>query len=167
MSWIYDKINNQYVFKEGVPKFQNSGKLPIGNQKQYDYVVGLYKSFIDNGATPQSALDFTNLVVAEGGWYNYKTGDGRQFRNSDELAKHVLGHHRRMFPETLRSKDWNSFYRGLNVTPKYKYNSENPNYKNWLYQSRPGVRKRVNHFRKLQNQPPLAYINEQEETEIS
>lgn len=56
-------------FRSGgpIPKFQKAGKLPIGNQKQYDYATEIYQSFVDNGAAPQAALDLTNLVIAEGG----------------------------------------------------------------------------------------------------
>lgn len=138
-------------------KFQKAGKLPIGNQKQYDYATEIYQSFVDNGAAPQAALDLTNLVIAEGGWFEYATGDGKKFKNASDLTRHVIGHHQRMFPDSLKATDWNSFYRGLNVTPKYKYNSEKPDYKQWLYQSRPGIRKRINYYRSQKGLSPLAY----------
>lgn len=154
MNWIYDRINNYYV-----PKFKNSGKLPIGNQEQYDYVTDIYQSFVDKGVDPQSALDLTNLVIAEGGWYKYRTGDSKQFQNADTLTDHVIQHHKAMYPDTLKSTNWESFYRGLNVTPKYKYNSENPNYKKWLYKTRPGIKKRINFYRQTQNLTPLAYLD--------
>ena len=152
----YNKLQR---FKSGgiIPKFQGSGKLPIGNQKQYDYATEIYQSFVDNGADPQVALDLTNLVIAEGGWFQYKTGDGKQFKNASDLTRYVVEHHQRMFPDSLKATDWNSFYRGLNETSKYKYNSEKPNYKQWIYQSRPEVKKRINHYRSQQGLSPLAY----------
>ncbi len=152
-------------FKEGgtIQKFQNTGKLPIGNQSQYDYATEIYQSFVDNGADPQAALDLTNLVIAEGGWGAYKTGDGKRFRNANDLTKHVIGHHSRRFPDTLKSTGWESFYRGLNVTPQYKYNSERKDYKQWLYQSRPGIKKRINHYRATKGLGPLAYQDDQEQ----
>lgn len=146
-------------FKEGgqIPKFQNAGKLPIGNQEQYNYATEIYQSFIDNGAQPQAALDLTNLVIAEGGWFKYATGDGKKFRSASDLTRHVIGHHQRRFPDTLKATDWNSFYRGLNETPKYKYNSVRPDYKKWLYRSRLGIKKRINYYRSQKGLPPLAY----------
>ena len=140
-----------------IPKFQKAGKLPIGNRRQYDYVTEIYQNFVNKGVNPQAALDLTNLVVQEGGWFTYKTGDGKRFKNANDLTNHVIGHHSRLFPDTLKANNWESFYRGLNVTPKYKYNSERPNYKQWLYGGRPGIKKRINYYRSQQGLSPLAY----------
>lgn len=158
--------NKLQLFKLGgcIPKFREGNTLPIGNQEQYDYATGIYQSFVDNGASPQSALDLTNLVIAEGGWFKYGTGDGKKFTNADDLTKHVIGHHSRMFPDTLTSTNWESFYKGLNETPQYKYNSKRPDYKEWLYSSRPGIKKRINHYRTMQGLSPLVY--QESETKV-
>lgn len=141
-----------------IPKFQNSGKLPIGTKSQYDHVVELYQSFVDKGIDPQVALDLVNQKVAEKGWTGYSTGDNKKYPDANSFTDHVIDWHQRMYPDSLKSKDFEQFYRGIMVTPKYKYNPRGNAYKLELEKTRPGVKRRINYYREQQGLPPLSYV---------
>lgn len=130
--------------------------LPIGNQNQYNNVISIYQSLVSKGINPQTALELVNQKVAEKGWSGYATGDNKKFNNVDQFTDHLIDWHSRMYPNSLKARNFEEYWRGIQVTPKYKYNSENPNYKQHLLQTRPGVKKRINFYRKQQGLSPLA-----------
>lgn len=69
-----------------------------------------------------------------------------------------------MYPDSLKARNFEQFWRGIQITPKYKYNSENPNYKRNLLDTRPGVKKRINFYRQQKGLSPLV-MNTNEEME--
>lgn len=140
-----------------IPKFQNSGKLPVGTKSQYNHVVELYQSFVDKGIDPQVALDLVNQKVTEKGWTGYATGDNKKYPDVDSFTDHVIDWHQRMYPDSIKAKNFNQFYNGIMVTPKYKYNPRGNEYRKELEKTRPGVKKRINYYRSQQGLPPLAY----------
>ena len=64
-----------------------------------------------------------------------------------------------MYPDSLKARSFEDYWKGIQITPKYKYNSEDSDYKQKLLKTRPGVKKRINHYRQQQGLPLLAYIN--------
>lgn len=60
-----------------------------------------------------------------------------------------------MYPDSIKAKNFNQFYNGIEVTPKYKYNPNPTVYKKKLLLTRPGVKKRINEYRSLHGQSPL------------
>lgn len=153
------RFNIYEAYKSGgMIKLQGGNKIPIGTKSQYNNVVSIYQSLVSKGVNPQAALDLVNQKVAEKGWTGYSTGDAKKFNNVDQFTDHIIDWYGRMYPDSLKAKDFNSFWRGIQITPKYKYNSENPNYKQHLLQTRPGVKKRINFYRKQQGLSPLASI---------
>ncbi len=91
----------------------------------YKHVTSYYQALLDNGASPEVAKELTVQQVAEGG-YNPKwwTGDKVKFNTPEELAKHVLDYHKRMYPDSLKAKNFEDFYNGIQRTGQYMYNSE-------------------------------------------
>ena len=139
--------------------YKNGGSLPIGNQQQYNNVVSIYQSLVSKGVPAQAALDLVNQKVAEKGWVGYTTGDNKKFNNVDQFTDHLIDWHSRMYPDSLKANNFEEYWKGIQITPKYKYNNENPNYKQELLRTRPGVKKRINFYRKQQGLPLLTYIN--------
>lgn len=131
----------------------------IGNQNQYNHVVSIYQSLIDKGVNPQAALDLTNQKVAEKGWTGYATGDNKKFNNVDQFTDHLIDWHKRMYPDSLKAKSFNEFYKGIMVTPKHKYNPRGDQYKQELLKTRPGVKRRINQYRQKQGLSPLTQVN--------
>lgn len=130
--------------------------LPIGTQKQYNNVVSIYQSLVSKGIPPQAALDLVNQKVAEKGWTGYSTGDNKKFNNVDQFTDHLIDWHERMYPDSLKAKNFNDFWKGIQITPKYPYNPRGNEYKQELLRTRPGVKKRINFYRKQQGLSPLA-----------
>ena len=83
----------------------------------------------------------------------------KKFNNVDQFTDHLIDWHSRMYPDSLKANNFEEYWKGIQITPKYKYNSENPNYKQELLRTRPGVKKRINFYRKQQGLPLLTYIN--------
>lgn len=129
--------------------------LPIGTQKQYNNVVSIYQSLVSKGVNPQAALDLVNQKVAEKGWTSYSTGDNKKFNNVDQFTDHLIDWHERMYPDSLKAKNFNDFWKGIQITPKYPYNPRGNEYKQELLRTRPGVKKRINFYRKQQGLSPL------------
>lgn len=172
-------INNKLLrFKcGGVVKFQHSGKLPVGTQAQYNHVTEIYQSLVDKGVDPQAALDLVNQKVAEKGWTGYSTGDNKKYNNVSDFTDHLIDWHGRMYPNSLKVKNFDQFYEGVNGTREQNdrarrtkgkdnsgrnfYNTAKgwDGYRNDLLKTRPGVRKRINYYRSLKGLPPLAYMN--------
>lgn len=157
-----NSINSKIsIFKNGgVAKFQNSGKLPIGNQAQYNHVTEIYQDLVDKGVNPQAALDLVNQKVAEKGWKGYSTGDNKKYNNVSDFTDHLIDWHGRMYPESLKANNFEEYYRGIMITPKHKYNTRGNAYKRELESTRPGVKKRINHYRSLQGLSPLVYVDQ-------
>lgn len=154
-----------YFKRGGIVKFQHSGKLPIGTQAQYDHVTGIYQSLVDKGINPQAALDLVNQKVFEGGWKGYSTGDGKRYKDVDSFTNHLIDWHRRMYPESLKANNFEEYYKGIMVTPKHKYNPRGNAYRKDLERTRPGVKKRINYYRSLQNLPPLVQTDQVQNVE--
>ena len=131
-----------------ITKSQHS--LPIGNQQQYNNVVSIYQSLVSKGVPAQAALDLVNQKVAEKGWEGYTTGDNKKFNNVDQFTDHLIDWHSRMYPDSLKANNFEEYWRGIQITP---------NYKQELLRTRPGVKKRINFYRKQQGLPLLTYIN--------
>ena len=142
-----------------INKYQKGGFLPIGNQQQYNNVVSIYQSLVSKGIPPQAALEIVNQKVAEKGWTGFATGDNKKYSTANDFADHIIDWHGRMYPDSLKANSFKDYWRGIQITPKYKYNSEDPYYKQKLLKTRPGVKKRINHYRKQQGLPLLTYIN--------
>lgn len=147
-------ISRQKVYYT-LNKLQKGGAIPIGTRDQYNNVTQIYQALVDHGVTPQAALDLTNQKVAEKGWSGYSTGDSKRFNNAEQFTNHIIDWYGRMYPDSLKANNFNQFWKGIQITPKYKYNSENPNYKQELLRTRPGVKKRINFYRKQQGLNPL------------
>lgn len=141
-------------------KFLKTGGVPIGNQKQYNNVISIYQQLISKGINPQAALDLVNQKVAEKGWYTYSTGDSKKFNDADSFTDHIIDWYGRMYPDSLKANNFEEFWKGIQITPKYKYNTINPNYRDELLRTRPGVKKRINHYRKEQGLSPLVINNQ-------
>lgn len=145
--------------KQNMKRFyKGGGAIPIGTQKQYNNVVSIYQSLVSKGVPPQAALEIVNQKVAEKGWAGFATGDNKKYFNADDFADHIIDWHGRMYPDSLKAKSFEDYWKGIQITPKYKYNSENPNYKQELLKTRSGVKKRINFYRQQQGLNPLAYI---------
>lgn len=162
----------------GVAKFQKAGKLPIGNQAQYNHVTEIYQSLVDKGVNPQAALDLVNQKVTEKGWTGYSTGDNKKYKNVSDFTDHLIDWHGRMYPKSLKVKNFDEYYEGINGTREQNdrarrtkgrensgrnfYNTEKgwDGYRKDLLKTRPGVKKRINHYRSLQGLPPLAYVDQ-------
>lgn len=142
-----------------INKYQKGESLPIGNQQQYNNVVSIYQSLVSKGIPPQAALEIVNQKVAEKGWTGFATGDNKKYSTADGFADHIIDWHSRMYPDSLKARSFEDYWKGIQITPKYKYNSEDPNYKKKLLKTRPGVKKRINHYRQQQGLPLLTYIN--------
>lgn len=138
--------------------YKGGGAIPTGTQEQYNNVVSIYQSLVSKGVLPQAALEIVNQKVAEKGWAGFATGDNKKYFNADDFADHIIDWHGRMYPDSLKAKSFEDYWKGIQITPKYKYNSENPNYKQELLKTRSGVKKRINFYRKQQGLNPLAYV---------
>ena len=139
--------------------YKGGGSLPIGTQAQYNNVVSIFQSLVGKGVPPQAALEIVNQKVAEKGWTGFSTGDNKKYSTANDFADHIIDWHSRMYPSSLKANSFEDYWRGIQITPKYKYNSEDPYYKQKLLKTRPGVKKRINHYRKQQGLPLLTYIN--------
>ena len=142
-----------------INKYQKGKSLPIGNQQQYNNVVSIYQSLVSKGVPPQAALEIVNQKVAEKGWTGFATGDNKKYSTANAFADHIIDWHGRMYPDSLKARSFEDYWKGIQITPKYKYNSEDSDYKQKLLKTRPGVKKRINHYRQQQGLPLLAYIN--------
>lgn len=136
---------------------QKEGILPIGTRDQYNNVVSIYQSLVSKGVPPQAALDLVNQKVAEKGWTGYSTGDNKKFNNVDQFTDHLIDWHSRMYPDSLKANNFSDYWKGIMITPKDKYNPRGESYRQELLKTRPGVKKRINFYRKQQGLGPLTY----------
>lgn len=139
-------------------KYQNGGSLPIGNQNQYDNVTSIYQALIDRGVDEQSALEIVNQKVAERGYSDFSTGDRKVYKDAESFADHIVDWMGRMYPGSLDAQNFDEYWKSIQITPKYKYNSEDPDYENLLKSTRLGVKKRINFYRQQKGLKPLTWI---------
>lgn len=146
----------KWKHKDGgiLQKFQNGG-----TQK---HAQDVYQGFINQGVTPEVALELTNQQVAEGGWNKYSTGDKQTFKAVEPFTQHVVDWHERMYPDSLKATNFNQFFKGLQ-NGKYKYNPNSNQYYKHLKSTRPGVKKRINVYRESLGETPLAFVNNSED----
>lgn len=152
----YDDTYNNIKIHQG-HKHELGG--PVKHDARYNHAVTIYQSFINQGISPQAALELTNQKVAEKGWSGWASGDNKKYNNVDSFTDHVVNHFNKMYPDSLKANNFNQFYKGIEVTPKYKYNPNPALYKGKLLETRPGVKKRINEYRRLQGQSPLSLVS--------
>lgn len=128
----------------------------VPHDAKYNHVVSIYKSFVNQGVDPQVALELTNQKVTEKGWNGWVSGDKKSYGNVNDFTKHVIEHYNKMYPDSMKANGFEQFYRGIEVSPKYKYNPYPARYRQQLLLTRPGVKKRVNEYRKTLGLGPLA-----------
>lgn len=126
-----------------------------GTQTQFDNVTAIYQALIDKGLSPQAAIEITNQKIAEKGWEGFVTGDKIKYKNANDFAAHILDWYGRMYPDSLKANTFDEYWNGIQITPKYKYNSSNPNYKQELLKTRPGVVKRINYYLNTKGLPNI------------
>lgn len=136
----------------------NKESRPVAEDKNYNKVVKLYQGYIDRGIPPEAALDLTNQNIQEGGWNSWSSGDGKAFKTADGLINHVIDWHSRMYPDTLKSRNFEEFYNGLE-NGVHRYNSRYKGYMDELLNMRKGVKNRVNHYRAKLGQPALTLMD--------
>lgn len=163
---LISKPINKFRIGGAIPKFRDAGILPIGNQAQYDHVAELYQALVDKGVDPQAALEIVSQKVAEKGWSGYVTGDNKKYSDANSWADHILDWHGRMYPDSLKAQNFDEYYNNIMVTPKYKYNRRGLEYRRELERTRPGVKKRINYYRKQKGLEPLAYNSMDEDDQI-
>ena len=71
------------------------------HDKAYENVVQIYQALINQGVSPQVALELTNQKVAEKGYTGFVSGDNKKFSNASAFAKHLVDWHSRMYPDSL------------------------------------------------------------------
>ena len=128
----------------------------VPHDARYNHVASIYQSFVNQGVDPQVALELTNQKVTEKGWNGWVSGDKKSYGNVNDFTKHVIEHYNKMYPDSMKANGFEQFYRGIEVSPKYKYNPYPTRYRQQLLLTRPGVKKRVNEYRKTQGLGPLA-----------
>lgn len=124
--------------------------MPNNTENQiYNHVTSYYQALLDKGMSPEVAKELTVQQVAEGG-YNTKwwSGDKVKYNTPQELAAHVIDHHSRMFPDSLKATNFNEFYNGIQKTGKAMYNKVKGynGYKQHLLTYRPGIVRRINKY---------------------
>lgn len=132
-------------------------KRPVAEDRNYRKVVTLYQGYIDRGLSPETALELTNQNIRESGWNTWKSGDGRHNKSANDLMNHVMEWHERMYPDTLKAKNFNDFYNALE-NGSHRYNPRYKGYENELLDLRKGIKRRINHYRAKQGQQPLAFM---------
>lgn len=134
---------------------QMSASIQIGTQKQYDHVVEIYQNLLNKGVNEHAAFELVNQKIAEKGWTGYATGDNKKYDNVNKFTDHLIEWHGRMYPYSLKATTFEEFWDGIQVLSNYRYNPFPKKYKKHLLKIRKGVLKRINHYRKSQNLPPL------------
>lgn len=143
----------------------------MADNKIYKHITSYYQALLDKGLSPEVARELTVQQVAEGG-YNTKwwTGDKVKYNTPEELAAHVIEHHSRMFPDSLKATNFNEFYDGLQKTGKAMYNSVKGynGYKQHLLTYRPGIIRRINQYEQQPTikAPVLEHIEPNDVTNI-
>lgn len=158
MPWyeVYpNPLGNTYAFGGNL----YGGGGPVRKDHNYTHVTSLYQALIDRGIPPQAALELTNQQVAEGGWNAWYTGDGKRYPTHNGLADHIASWMTKSYPDTIKAKNFDQFFNGLQHGKNGSYNNK-PEYKPNLLNTRPGVKRRINAYRAEQGLPPLTLLND-------
>lgn len=131
--------------------------MPNNTENQiYNHVTSYYQALLDQGMSPEVAKELTVQQVREGGYAKrWWSGDGVKFNTPQELAKHVIAKHSKLYPDSLKATNFDEFYNGLQKTGKYMYNSEQGynGYRKALLNVRPGVVRRIDKY--VQSRTPV------------
>lgn len=115
----------------------------------YQHLTTYYQALLDRGMSPEVAKELTVQQVAEGGYdKKWWSGDLVKFNTPTELADHVIDHHSRLYPDSLKATNFDEFYDGLQKTGKHMYNSEKGynGYKQHLLSYRPAIIRRLDNY---------------------
>lgn len=148
-------------YKKYFPKFFDNtfaGGGKVAHDARYNHVTQIYQSYINQGVNPQTALELTNQKIAEKGWTGWVSGDNKRYNNVDSFTGHTIDQFNRLYPDSLKSNNFNQFFQGIEGG-RTKYNPTPNIYRQHLLQTRPGVKKRINEYRRLQGQSPLSVVS--------
>lgn len=148
-------------YKKYFPKFfdntfADGGK--VAHDARYNHVTQIYQSYINQGVNPQTALELTNQKIAEKGWTGWVSGDNKRYSDVNSFTDHTIDQFNRLYPDSLKSNNFNQFFQGIEGG-RTKYNPTPNIYRQHLLQTRPGVKKRINEYRRLQGQSPLSLVS--------
>lgn len=148
-------------YKKYFPKFFDNtfaGGGKVAHDARYNHVTQIYQSYINQGVNPQTALELTNQKIAEKGWTGWVSGDNKRYNNVNSFTDHTIDQFSRLYPDSLKSNNFNQFFQGIEGG-RTKYNPTPNIYRQHLLQTRPGVKKRINEYRRLQGQSPLSLVS--------
>lgn len=148
-------------YKKYFPKFFDNifaGGGKVAHDARYNHVTQIYQSYINQGVNPQTALELTNQKIAEKGWTGWVSGDNKRYNNVNSFTNHTIDQFNRLYPDSLKSNNFNQFFQGIEGG-RTKYNPTPNIYRQHLLQTRPGVKKRINEYRRLQGQSPLSLVS--------
>ena len=148
-------------YKKYFPKFFDNtfaGGGKVAHDARYNHVTQIYQSYINQGVNPQTALELTNQKIAEKGWTGWVSGDNKRYNNVNSFTNHTIDQFSRLYPDSLKSNNFNQFFQGIEGG-RTKYNPTPNIYRQHLLQTRPGVKKRINEYRRLQGQSPLSLVS--------
>lgn len=162
------KLVKRAIFAENAKhwKHKNGGKLTekyagggkVAHDAKYNHVTQIYQSYVNHGVNPQTALELTNQKIAEKGWTGWVSGDNKRYNNVNSFTDHTIDQFSRLYPDSLKSNNFNQFFQGIEGG-RTKYNPTPNIYRQHLLLTRPGVKKRINEYRRLQGQSPLALVS--------
>lgn len=148
-------------YKKYFPKFFDNtfaGGGKVAHDARYNHATQIYQSYINQGVNPQTALELTNQKIAEKGWTGWVSGDNKRYNNVNSFTDHTIDQFNRLYPDSLKSNNFNQFFQGIEGG-RTKYNPTPNIYRQHLLQTRPGVKKRINEYRRLQGQSPLSLVS--------
>ena len=148
-------------YKKYFPKFFDNtfaGGGKVAHDARYNHVTQIYQSYINQGVNPQTALELTNQKIAEKGWTGWVSGDNKRYSDVNSFTNHTINQFNRLYPDSLKSNNFNQFFQGIEGG-RTKYNPTPNKYRQHLLQTRPGVKKRINEYRRLQGQSPLSLVS--------
>lgn len=141
---------------EDANQYSSGGK--VAHDARYNHVTQIYQSYINQGVNPQAALELTNQKIAEKGWTGWVSGDNKRYGDVNSFTDHTIDQFNRLYPDSLKSNNFNQFFQGIEGG-RTKYNPAPNIYRQHLLQTRPGVKKRINEYRRLQGQSPLSLVS--------
>ena len=148
-------------YKKYFPKFFDNifaGGGKVAHDARYNHVTQIYQSYINQGVNPQTALELTNQKIAEKGWTGWVSGDNKRYSDVNSFTDHTINQFNKLYPDSLKSNNFNQFFQGIEGG-RTKYNPTPNTYRQHLLQTRPGVKKRINEYRRLQGQSPLSLVS--------
>lgn len=137
---------------------KHAGGGKVAHDARYNHATQIYQSYINQGVNPQTALELTNQKIAEKGWTGWVSGDNKRYNNVVSFTDHTINQFNRLYPDSLKSNNFNQFFQGIEGG-RTKYNPTPNIYRQHLLQTRPGVKKRINEYRRLQGQSPLSLVS--------